>query len=624
MSKRMMRCGLWALLVVLCAPPGGAAVFVPPAENIVVFRRDLLPIDVESMAELSGHLLVMAKAHGGKSSAQRRAVAQMLALASALQPASAPAREFAAGYAAGKREFGVSEGEARAACRRVREMLGWLGEPDANEDARALAACLKDVLAAADPAHPDSAKHLAAGEQGAWQGWVEPVAAFRARESRPGGEAGPDSETEPDAVAEVPVRKSPEQSEKLAVKLPEASLLTIAWTADQPGAARELRPITVGMKAGVRPPRESSAHDDKGDDAPNRESERPEFATGWQNSGALRSRSGEINEEARQLEWRSFQAVATTAVAAAETLLGSLPGNSQAIFTPGGKLIYRAERDPAALSAPLAILLHSAFSGHPPRGAVIAQVGAAGSLALPPDFWLRLRALPAEGCGRLVVPASAAPYLPGLLALEMPEVFFLNEILLADDFDDLIALSTGQADAAFHDASAAFQEIRTAWAGKPVGPFVNNRAVRLRLEEIGRRAPCHASARLLAIQGAGQRPTRLPKPLLAAELLNITRRTDWIAQATTTEGLKSADLLAMVDTARPLVTAMDRYTELRDREMNDAASDILVALRTLSRALRKTTDAEGNSIDRSSDLRAFREVHKTMTEKLRAAADSAP
>jgi hypothetical protein len=235
-----------------------------------------------------------------------------------------------------------------------------------------------------------------------------------------------------------------------------------------------------------------------------------------------------------------------------------------------------------------------------------------------------LRALPPEGVGRLVLPSAADAYLPSLLALEIPEVFFHNEILLADNLADLIALSTGQAGAAVSEASAGFQEIRAAWAGKPVGPFVNNRTVRQRLDDIARRMPGHASARMLAIQGAAQRPTKLPKPILAAELLNITRRTDWVAQASSTEDLESTDLLAIVDTARPLITALDRYTDLRDREMNDAAGDILVALRTFGRALRKTTDAEGKWISRYSDLQAFRTVHKAMTDKLRAAAAMPP
>jgi hypothetical protein len=610
-----------ALAAGLGSPPCRAAeAFVPPAEDVVVFRRDRLPMDVESMAELSGHLLTLAKAHGGKSSVQRRTVAQLLALAAALQPASAPVREFAAAYAAGKREVAAGAGEAGAARRRAREMLGWLGDPGANEDALALAACLKDVLAAADPDHPESEKHLAAGEQGPWQGWVQPVAAFRTRDGRPRRESGPDPRGDPDAVAETPGRKPVVQAEKPAVKLPEAGLLTIVWAADQPGATRELRPIALSMKAGPRPPRERREDDGKEAEGEQREDAPPAFACGWNNPGALLGRSSEGHAEARQLEWRKFQEVAATAVSAAETLLGTLPGDAQAVFAPGGKFIYRAEKDGAALSGALAVLIHAAFSGHQPQGAVIAEVRADGSLHLPPDFWLRLRALPAAGVGRLVLPTAAGPYLPSLLALEIPEVFFHSEILLADTLADLIALSTGRMDEQTAQASAAFHEIRADWGGKPVGPFVNNRAVRQPLEAIARQAPCHASARLLAIQGAAQRPTTLPKPLLAWELLNITRRTDWIAQAATTENIKGQDLLALAESARPLVSALDRYTELRDRELNDAAGEILVALRTFSRALRKTTDSEGNWIDRPSDLRAFKEVHQAITGKLRAAA----
>ncbi len=344
------------------------------------------------------------------------------------------------------------------------------------------------------------------------------------------------------------------------------------------------------------------------------------FACVWRNTGPLTGLNPDAQENIREKERHLFREMTAARRAAAESIFGPLPQETQALFSVPPKPAFRADKDGAALSAPVAVLLHSAFSGRQPGAAVIAQVLPDGSLGLPPDAWLRLRALPEKGVNRLILPKSAETLLPSLLALEIPQRFFHTEILLAGNLDELLAIATGAMDSEVREACEAFQEIRSAWAEKPVGPFVNDRSIRTRLEAITRSAPCHASAAMLAIQGANQRPIKLPKNLLAWEMINIIRLTDPIASAESAEKMKSADLLSLAETIKGQISAFDRYTDLRDRETLDAATELMVALRTFGRAMKKTTDHEGKPVSHSADLRNFTSVHKTATAKLAAHA----
>ena len=81
--------------VVLLAGLMGASAegnFALPAEGPVAFRRDRVPLDVDTMGKLSMQLVVLAKGVAGATPMERRGAAQMLAMAIALDPGNARAR----------------------------------------------------------------------------------------------------------------------------------------------------------------------------------------------------------------------------------------------------------------------------------------------------------------------------------------------------------------------------------------------------------------------------------------------------------------------------------------------------------------------------------------------------
>jgi hypothetical protein len=98
MNKWLIGLGAASVWTLLPAAP-----FAPPADDVVVCRRDRLPLDAETMAVLAADLVTPAKAQGGATATDRRAVAQMTALALALKPGDREAADFLSRYAkAGK------------------------------------------------------------------------------------------------------------------------------------------------------------------------------------------------------------------------------------------------------------------------------------------------------------------------------------------------------------------------------------------------------------------------------------------------------------------------------------------------------------------------------------------
>ena len=224
----------------LAAHPLQAGCFVAPTDGPLVFRRDRLPLDVETMRGLSKHLCTLAQAQGGENPQQRRSAAQMLALALALQPGNPDARELLETFTKEEPKPGGDATQLDAARNQAWRLLGWLETDDAGADAQALAACLGDVMASAEPQHPRAGELRKRGEQGAWGGWVEPLGAF--------------SKVEPVVknTPPEPVRTSlPDvpAAAKSPILLATAVVTTPLWTLDKATGSAVMRALPIHMTA---------------------------------------------------------------------------------------------------------------------------------------------------------------------------------------------------------------------------------------------------------------------------------------------------------------------------------------------------------------------------------------
>ncbi|MEN9974476.1 MAG: hypothetical protein RLZZ282_482, partial [Verrucomicrobiota bacterium] len=129
----------------------GAADFIPPQEGPVPFRRDKIPLNVEEMTWISHQLEAMARGWNPTTDVHRRAAAQMLALALALDPANANARNLVSEYEQNHRQTPGDGALREPQPERMLADMKWLESEPAGDDGAALAACLKDILALTDP-----------------------------------------------------------------------------------------------------------------------------------------------------------------------------------------------------------------------------------------------------------------------------------------------------------------------------------------------------------------------------------------------------------------------------------------------------------------------------------------
>ena len=525
-----------------------AADFVAPAEGPVAFRRDQVPLDPETMAGLSRILGILAKGVDGRDSAERRGAAQMLALAKALDPANASARELITDFQLGNHEPAANPEEMAKCLAEIWQYIGWLETPEAGAQGQALAACLSDIIVISDPKHPRAEQLRAAGERGAWGGWVAATAAFEAK-------AVAKSEEPPT----VDPAATPEKSN--AVTLKEARVFTLLWQRVGKGGAAKWKLASAPLRMAV-----TEAADDEEEEAPK------DFSISIRSieEGDLPLRQG----KAMEVLLRKHH--------------GALPpGRLVRIFAEDQQHAIPTE----SMSAAIAVLASAAVTGREPDATILGLITADGTFTLPPGFWGQLSELGRGNGGRLILPAAAAEYLLAVLAMERPQFFLDYEVLLAADFRELLELAAKVPNDAMAGVSAKFREIREKAGSQPAGQYVANPFIRRRLADLSLEAPYHFSAKMLAIQGAGNRPTEIPQMVLASELLRAIAPMAWIVDRSTLneggDGDFSLDQLgAIYETCRVQVEALDRYLRLEDRELVLRVKNMLALIRTMDRAAR--------------------------------------
>jgi len=466
-----------------------------------------------------------------------------------LQPGNPDARELLETFTKEEPKPGVDATQLDAARNQAWRLLDWLETDDAGADAQALAACLGDVMASAEPQHPRAEEWRKRGEQGAWGGWVEPLGAFSKVEPVV-------KNTSPEPVrtrlSDVPA------AAKCPILLATAVVTTPLWTLDKATGSAVMRALPIHMTAKWK---DSSAR-------------------GEPLVCALDSQRTPVVPE-----WSPFKQTSATLVTALTKDFGKLPTGVAVGLVCGENADYLMDRNRGAISAAAAVLMNAAISGCEPNATVIGEVQADGSLKLPPLFWEKLRGLADGPGGRLVVPTEAEKYLPAILVLEHPGFFLKYEILLAADLHDLIARSTKTPSPQLAKLSANFLEVRSKLGKQHLTEYLANRFVRQRLDEIAHEASFHASARMLAIQGSGKRPAMLPRNILADELRRVIYPMAWIASHPV-ESIQTKALNDTYEVCLREVERLERYAEIPDHELYTQVHDLVIAIRVLSRATR--------------------------------------
>jgi len=539
-----------------------AGPFAAPAEGPVAFRRDKIPLDADSIAGLSKQLQTLAGGLAPQTPTESRGAAQMLALALALDPANMRARELISEYQAGNRPVAEDLIRLEKSRARIWQYIAWLETPDAGADGQALAACLKDVIVISDPKNPKAAAIREAGEKGAWTGWIPTVSAYEeknlASNDSPGATETGTSDPEPDEGAPA------------APSLEKAQVYTLLWQATGEGAAVvwKLVPSPLQMSAKLVEP--ASGHE------AGMQAKDSAFSI-MVGSGEEGSTFAKMAQDIRALLSRHHK---------------KLPANLRVSINNKELEKSLESKRRQSISAAAAVLANAAVTGREPDAVILGSVDGTGAYKLPTAFWDQLIALGKGGGRRLILPAEAATYLSSMLALEKPGFFMDYEVLLAKDFNQLVALSTKTLEGPLANAGTEFRKIRERQGTQDIRQYIANPFVKQRLAVIMQEIPTHVSAKMLLIQAAGNRPTLVARQVLATELRRALEPMLWILQLQIdhNDAPSLAKFGETYELCRARVDGLDRYAEKNDKLMVDHAREVVIAIRNLDRATRTRGD----------------------------------
>lgn len=559
-----------------------AAPFAAPREGPVAFRRDRVPLDVGTMANLSDELSVLAHAQKLDSPRGRRTTAQILALALALNPANADARSAVEALSKGGP---LREPEKRQIDRskaRVWHTLSWLEMPESGSDGQALGACLADVIAAADSEHPKAAAILDAGERGAWNQWIPALAAYDEAKLADNKQITP-AVMPGDPVPAAPI---PAITPAGQLALTTATISTPLWAMDKTAKVEKLAAHPVRMTATIR-------------QALPEEVPVPPMTFTIDLTPESRSVT-KVNRALGPVLAKQF---------------GQLPLGSHVAFSLGEDTPYSTVKDREAISGAAAVLMNAALSGKEPVGTVIGIVDETGAFKGMPDFWDRLRSLSKGPGGRLVIPLECAEFLPSVLAMEDPEFFLKYDVLLASNLAELTERSAKAPASPLAEILTRFGDVRAKAGTVPIGQYVGNRFVRQRLVELSGEMSHFASPRMLAVQAAGERPTRIPRKVMAAELRRAIRPLASVSIAP----MASVDLALLdktYDSTRAEVDRLERYLDNHDRDLFLKVRDMTTTLRAFSRASRVGVNRDNGSEVVANAYEAMRKAYPAVIADL--------
>ncbi|PAW62346.1 MAG: hypothetical protein B9S37_01960 [Verrucomicrobiia bacterium Tous-C3TDCM] len=532
--------------------------FISPTDR-VPFRRDQLPIDVETMRQLSRQLTTLCTSLKADRPEDQRVAAQFLAVAEALDPVNRQASELLEQLISKQALQAAGDAELTHAKARAWRTQAWLASDEAGKDGQVLAQCLGDVLARVDASHPAAATHKS--DLGKWNGWVAPLDDFA--KPQPTDLAANNDEEELPEMADDSKDQEDEDGDEaeeneveFAVK--SGAITTPLWLYNEKTEAYALKLATVSMNSSI----------DK-------------------NNKAFRYH---VNGSDENMIRGILLAINNATVPQLKEIYHGVPEGGVVSMGFSKNEYYSISRNGENLSAAAMVLAATAMSGAETTGVVIGIVKEDGKLALPRNSWEMIRMLSTAPPSRIILPKAIEDVLPALLSLDDLQFLMKHDIFLADTAEELIALTKKTPDSAVASSLANFADIRSK-ATSTIGPFVANPHVSKRLESIVAATPNYASAQLLLMQARGKRPVQLTEKMLAHEIRKALQPLAEINARAATNGDKgkvtSAEVQAAHDSSRAALDPLERIVASSNREFYGEALDLANRARTLARAMDK-------------------------------------
>ena len=172
------------ILFVFLTLQAHSAPFAAPEEGACTLHMDRVPLDVDTMSDLSEDLAIISRSPVvGPPARHRRASAQALALALALDPGNASARSAVFAFSKEKEISRPGQHDLIKAEKRTWQLYDWLSTPEAGMEGKRLAGLMGDSLRYLNPDHPSAVALKDSPENGQWDGWVAELASFQQKAS---------------------------------------------------------------------------------------------------------------------------------------------------------------------------------------------------------------------------------------------------------------------------------------------------------------------------------------------------------------------------------------------------------------------------------------------------------
>jgi hypothetical protein len=582
---------LTLLAIALFATHGVHAEFIAPEDN-PPFRRDQLPLDVDTMASLSRQFSTLASTLPTGDPANERSAAQCIAIAIALDPVNRQATNQRESWGKTSEPIEIKEEQIASTKATTWRSYAWLSEIQSGKDANILADCIGDVLAKLDPQHP-KAESLAR-EKGEWAEWVAPLAEFQklpslAANAEPDQQITPKDPEESASPAANPAQQAPKQA---TFRLKTTSAKSPLWLFNPENESYILNFATVTL---------SQRTSDEDQSFSFRIPDLEEHLTAKLRFDMLRMESipAPAAQTAHLTAKLRFDMLRNSKKYLEQTL-GKLPEGGLVSFRFDHNLIYSVKRNGHNLSAPAIALTHACLTGKEVSAVVIGVVAEENQLSSPENIWELIRLLETLPSARIVLPKTAEELLPSLIAMEKHPLFLKHDIFLAADIKEMITFSWKEPNESTQAVLSQFNEIRTK-APSAIGPFLANPHVLKRLEAICTACPQFASSRYLSLVGKSQRTSLISKKVLAHEINMALRPLDNLAEIDVWDlrDLDHTKILLAHETCRKALDPLYRLIATPDRALYGKAIDVANKARTLARGIKTISQRYEFEFDQS-------------------------
>jgi len=562
-----------------------AAKYLQPGEFKELFKLEKIPLQVDSMKELSKHLTVLAQRKQDDSAINRRATGQLLALAMRLDPANQDARDANRSMLRDVAYKNSAEDAVLKAKARIRFFQRWLSNPQAGDDAIVLSKCLTDATKVLKQETINNA------DQANWSDVIPPLARYQGNKKN-----NSMPETDPSERTEKPEDSSD------SPPAPKSDPKEAAGNGYQITSLKLTMPLAIETSTKYRDPK-------------NNFQEKTKYTTSYALTPVeidIKARGG--NKEGEEGNNHNLNVKITSPLGrgnddskglkkAIKSLEQSQIASQRATINLKFNKSAYSYRNGASAIAAVQLMLQASQENKPLRDDVYlcASLNDDGKLCLPPNFWSVLTALRTETTkrGLLIVPKTAEAPLTQLLVFGEPDFFTRWEVYTCETIEQALAVAAKTTDQKITDAGKLYAPVQKLSGKNDVTKLAVNRAVRKRLSDIMALTPNHLSAKVLLLQGSGKRPMRLNDIGLAFHLRPLIKEmSNVLLNKTNPDHPSSSALLQLHINARARLDPMERLVNRGDENLYQDTLQLANDLRSLNLLIKRNARDQNNSDNR--------------------------